>query len=289
MMVPRNNPLLVFNRLFLRCRGVSSPMQRNLCQIPHRNLSFSRTPLGENPLLRSATNISLVRNKRFYSGGGKNNEFKEDETKSEERKKDEPRGIKGLMAKYGYSALIVYILLTCIDLPLCFLGVHSLGEEKIKIYLNRGKQLIGMDGSDESKVIEEVRKKQARREAIQAKNANDVEDASKKTLNERWQEMKDSTLLAELLIAYGVHKSLIIVRVPLTALLTPSFVRFLQKFGIDLMKKQKKAFQMMASEAKLRYKGNNPSDFIKNESTSALEITRRKPKTKGQKWFNGLM
>lgn len=287
-MVPRNNPLPVFNRLFLRCRGVSLPIQRNISHIPYRNLSVPRRPLAENYLLRPPTNVSLLRNKRFYSSEGKNNEFKEDGTKSEGGKKDEPRGIKGLMAKYGYSALIVYILLTCIDLPLCFLGVHSLGEEKIKIYLNRGKQIIGMGETDEGKVIEEVRKKQAHREAVQAKNANDVEDASKKTLNERWQEMKDSTLLAELLIAYGVHKSLIIVRVPLTALLTPSFVRFLQKLGIDLMKKQKKAFQMMASEAKLRYKGNNPSDFIKNEGTT-LDITRRKPKTKGQKWFNGLM
>ncbi|CAI4063626.1 hypothetical protein SUVZ_07G3780 [Saccharomyces uvarum] len=288
MLVPRNNPLPVFNRLILRCRGVSLPMQRSFSHIPHRNLSVSRRPLGGNYLLRPATNVALMRNKRFYSSEGKNNEFKEDRTKSEEGKKEEPRGIKGLMAKYGYSALIVYILLTCIDLPLCFLGVHSLGEEKIKIYLNRGKQLFGMGELDEGKVIEEVRKKQAHREAVQAKNANDVGDASKKTLNERWQEMKDSTLLAELLIAYGVHKSLIIVRVPLTALLTPSFVRFLQKFGIDLMKKQKKAFQMMASEAKIRYKGNNPSGFIKNEGTT-LDITRRKPKSKGQKWFNGLM
>lgn len=77
------------------------------------------------------------------------------------------------------------------------------------IYLNRGKQLIGMGEPDESKVIQDVRRKQAHREAVQAENADKVEDASRKTFNERWQEMKDSTLLAELLIAYGIHKSLI--------------------------------------------------------------------------------
>lgn len=240
------------------------------------------------PLLRPAVSVQLARTKRFHSTEGGNNQSNGDNSKNNERKKSEPHGIKGLMAKYGYSALIVYILLTCVDLPLCFLGVHSLGEEKIKIYLNRGKQLVGMGEPDERKVIEDVRRKQAHREAVQAKNADKVEDASRKTFNERWQEMKDSTLLAELLIAYGIHKSLIIVRVPLTAVLTPSFVKLLQRFGIDLMKKQKKVLQTMASGAKIRYKGNNPSDFIKNEGT-VLDITKRKPKTKGQKWFDGLM
>ena len=232
--------------------------------------------------------MQLAQTKRFHSTEGENNQSDGGKSKNNDGKKSEPHGIKGLMAKYGYSALIVYILLTCVDLPLCFLGVHSLGEEKIKIYLNRGKQLVGMGEPDESKVIEDVRRKQAHREAVQAKNADKVEDASRKTFNERWQEMKDSTLLAELLIAYGIHKSLIIVRVPLTAVLTPSFVKLLQRFGIDLMKKQKKVFQTMASGAKIRYKGNNPSDFIKNEGT-VLDITKRKPKTKGQKWFDGLM
>ena len=232
--------------------------------------------------------MQLVHAKRFRSTEEGNSKFEEDKSKTKNEKKSEPHGIKGLMAKYGYSALIVYILLTCIDLPLCFLGVHSLGEEKIKIYLNRGKQLIGMGDPDESKVIEDVRKKQAHREAVQAENAGNVGDASRKTFNERWQEMKDSTLLAELLIAYGIHKSLIIVRVPLTAVLTPSFVKLLKRFGIDLMKKQKKVFQTMASGAKIRYKGNKPSDFIKNDGT-ALDITKRNPRTKGQKWFDGLM
>ncbi|CAI5222719.1 ANM_HP_G0048970.mRNA.1.CDS.1 [Saccharomyces cerevisiae] len=82
-----------------------------------------------------------------------------------------------------------------------------LGEEKIKIYLNRGKQLIGMGQpgrkQSHSKMLEGNRliAKQCKQ-----RNADKVEDASRKTFNERWQEMKDSTLLAELLIAYGIHK-----------------------------------------------------------------------------------
>ncbi|EJS43534.1 nat2p [Saccharomyces arboricola H-6] len=294
MLVLRGCALPVFNKILLRCGGVSLPIQKTLSHIPSRNLSILCKPLANRSLSKPVASISLTPVKRFYAGGGKNNGHKEDDSgskggsESNGGKKAEQHGIKGLIAKYGYSALIVYILLTCVDLPLCFLGVHSLGEEKIKIYFNRGKQLIGKGEQDESKVIEQVRKKQAHRAEIQAKNADNVEDASKKTFNERWQEVKDSTLLAELLIAYGIHKSLIIIRVPLTALLTPAFVKLLQKLGIDLMKKQKKVFQTMASGAKIRYKGNNPSDFIKNDAT-ALDITKRKPRTKSQKWFNGLM
>ncbi|CAI4062605.1 hypothetical protein SKDZ_07G3910 [Saccharomyces kudriavzevii ZP591] len=288
MIALRSSMLPAFNRILLRCGGVSLPIRENISHLLSRNLNVTWRPLTNDSLLQPATGMPLAQTKRFYGANGKNTEYKEDGSKGNDGKKGEPHGIKGLMAKYGYSALIVYILLTCVDLPLCFLGVHSLGEEKIKIYLNRAKQQIGMGEPDENKVTEDVRKKQAHREAVQAKNADNIEDASKRTLNEKWQEMKDSTLLAELLIAYGIHKSLIIVRVPLTALLTPSFVKLLQKFGIDLMKKQKKVFQTMASGAKIRYKGSNPNDFIKNEGT-ALDATKRKARTKGQKWFDGLM
>lgn len=288
MMVPRISASPVFKRIFLRWGLVTLPIQKTVSHTLRRDFSAPCRSMVKCLLLRPGISVHSAQDRKFYSTEEKSSQFDENKSKSNNGKKNEPHGIKGLMAKYGYSALIVYILLTCVDLPLCFLGVHSLGEEKIKIYLNRGKQLIGMGEPDESKVIQDVRRKQAHREAVQAENADKVEDASRKTFNERWQEMKDSTLLAELLIAYGIHKSLIIVRVPLTAVLTPSFVKLLQRFGIDLMKKQKKVFQTMASGAKIRYKGNNPSDFIKNEGT-ALDITKRKPRTKGQKWFDGLM
>lgn len=183
-------------------------------------------------------------------------------------------GLKALMQTYGYSALAVYLGLSMIDLPICFFMVHSLGEETIKVYINKAKQLVGY-GKDEQQLIKEIRQKIAVEEQDKLSNAGRREVSL-------WQRFKESTLLTEFLIAYGIHKSLIVIRLPITAAITPATIKIFQKWGFNL-NRFNRSFKTMGDSAKLRNKSGDPNDFIK-----ANQIPKQKP-TKGQKWFDGLM
>lgn len=184
----------------------------------------------------------------------------------------EPTGLKKLIKQYGWSALGVYLGLSCIDLPICFFAVHSLGEETIKVYINRVKQLADF-GKDEEELRQEIKEKQRKDEENRQLG---IQDKS------TWERVKESTLLTEFLIAYGIHKSLIFIRVPITAAVTPGVVKFMRRFGFSA-EKFNKGFKTMADGAKVRNKSGKPDDFIKNGSLPKSEAS------KGRKWFDGMM
>lgn len=171
-------------------------------------------------------------------------------------------GIKKLMKTYGYSALVVYIGVTFISLPLCFFTVHSMGAEKISIYMNRGKQLFGYGESSDEAVIEKIKEKKIESEK-QKENGTHT----------RWSEFKQSTLLTEFIIAYGLHKSLIFVRIPLTAAVTPTMARLFKQWGF---KRLVGGSNMMKNDKIIPKVGLN-GEFPKQEYS------------KSKKWFNGLM
>lgn len=172
--------------------------------------------------------------------------------------------IKKLMKTYGYSALVVYIGVTLISLPLCFFTVHSLGAEKISIYLNKVKRIFGYGEAADEAVIEKIKEKKL-----------EIEEQRKQGTPTRWQEFKQSTLLAEFLIAYGLHKSLIFVRIPLTAAVTPSMARLFKRWG----------FTRLVGGTNNLIK-NNSNIFPKPGANGEFP---RQNRTKSQKWFNGLM
>ncbi|CCF59874.1 hypothetical protein KAFR_0I00930 [Kazachstania africana CBS 2517] len=168
---------------------------------------------------------------------------------NETTNKKTENGIKQLIQKYGYSALIVYVGVSLITVSSCFFGVHSIGEEKARIYINRAKRLFGYGEADENKVVEKMHKKKLENST---KNAKD------------W---KNSHLLAEFLIAYGLYKSLIFIRIPIVAAATPYAARIFQRLGFT------------------KIVGNNRTVASKYVNG---QVPRQK-KTTGQKWFNGLM
>ncbi|SCU89252.1 LAFA_0E16908g1_1 [Lachancea sp. 'fantastica'] len=188
-------------------------------------------------------------------------------------KTKEKPSLKKLMQTYGYSALAVYLGLSAIDFPICFFAVHSLGEETIKVYINKAKQTVGY-GRDEQELIQEVR-------------AQIAEKARKKELGEQdqttlWTRIKESSLLTEALIAYGIHKSLIVFRLPVTAAITPATVKILQKWGFNL-NRFNKGFKTTGEGAKIKYKTGDPKDFV-----SGKNIPKQDQK-KSRKWFEGMM
>lgn len=115
--------------------------------------------------------------------------------------------LKELSKKYGWTAVGVYFALSAIDLPLCFLFVHSMGQEKSQEIEKRIKEFLGRNTEkDPNQEISEA--------------------------DSKW-----GTLLTELGIAYAIHKSVFIfVRIPATAAITPWAVRTLQKWGFNIGK-----------------------------------------------------
>lgn len=200
----------------------------------------------------------------------------------------ELKGIKKLISVYGYSALIVYIGITFISLPGCYFTVHSLGEERISILLNRVKQVFGYGERDDDAVKLKVQEKQRLR--LEARNKY-VADEEEEQLREkgvngtnrsmdvkwrlRWESIKTSPILTELILAYGLHKSLIFIRIPLTAAITPTLARYLpRKVGQPFTK----ATITKAS-----------SITTKNTSTAVNDPIYPKQQNTGfRKWFNGL-
>ncbi|AET37647.1 Nat2p Ecym_1419 [Eremothecium cymbalariae DBVPG len=162
-------------------------------------------------------------------------------------------GLKGLMQTYGWSALGVYLALSAIDLPICFFGVHSMGEVNIKVYLNRLKNVAGF-GKDEQQLREELELEMNQREI------DKLNDSKKdQSILER---VKNSNVLAEFVIAYGIHKSLAFIRIPITAAITPGLVRLLQSWGFNLGKMNKRSKPLYGT-GKLMNKSGRADDFIK--------------------------
>lgn len=196
----------------------------------------------------------------------------------------ELKGIKKLISVYGYSALIVYIGVTFISLPGCYFTVHSLGEERISIFINRGKQMFGYGEIDDDAVRNKVQSRQLERikrreeyvkERLEEDNDNKVLSIRDR-LQVKWDSIKTSPILTELILAYGLHKSLIFVRIPLTAAITPTLARYLPRAAARV---------------------NRPPLHTGTTSTSATATTLgdknhaiypKQQKTGFQKWFNGL-
>ncbi|EDK43002.1 DUF1279 super [Lodderomyces elongisporus] len=146
-----------------------------------------------------------------------------------------PQGIKALMKEYGYPALGVYLALSFVDLPICYVLVHSMGKEKIEYYENKVKQQFGYGLSDEElqrkQEIEEIHE---RIEEGKDPNARANKQKEKENMQSMVGYLKSQFSWTEFLIAYGLHKSLIFIRLPITAAITPSVVKLLRSWGFRI-------------------------------------------------------
>lgn len=165
-----------------------------------------------------------------------------------------PTGIKALVKEYGYSALGVYLALSMLDLPICYLMVHSLGKEQIEVYENQVKQYFGFGKSDA-----ELQHDQA---------VERMENPEEKTS----EGMFSWFSWTEFALAYGIHKSVFIfVRVPLTAALTPLIVKLLRGWGFKI------GTDKLATTAAIA------TDSIASAAATSARFGKRA--TKGKKWF----
>lgn len=173
-------------------------------------------------------------------------------------------GIRALIKEYGYSALGVYLGLSVIDLPICYVMVHSMGREKIEYYENKVKQTFGFGMSDE-----ELNHKQSIDKIHDSIDRPDVETQENPSVMHKILTLFS---LAEFAIAYGIHKSLLIIRVPITAAITPGVVNQLRRWGVRI------GSDKLAKTAAIAK--NNIGDYTAASPKFGSRPNRRR------KWFN---
>jgi len=148
--------------------------------------------------------------------------------------------LKKLSKEYGWSAVGVYLTLSVLDFPFCFLLVRVVGTDtigKIEHYVvSTAKQFIP----------ESVRQKW--HEYWQSIKSKEVETLGSDGISDKvemagWgveeaqeRNKEEASLGTQLALAYAIHKSFIFFRVPLTAAVTPKVVRVLRSWGWNIGK-----------------------------------------------------
>ncbi|KAI0386792.1 hypothetical protein F5Y04DRAFT_71788 [Hypomontagnella monticulosa] len=157
----------------------------------------------------------------------------------------EPQGLtarlKKLSREYGWAALGVYLGLTVLDFPFCFLLVRSVGTDRIG-------EIEHFVVSHVSKIIPHSVRDWWREYRAALKNAekenigNDeisehVEMAGWGVEEAEKRHKAEASLGTQLALAYAIHKSFIFIRVPLTAAITPKIVKVLRSWGWNIGKR----------------------------------------------------
>ncbi|KAK6359510.1 hypothetical protein TWF696_000666 [Orbilia brochopaga] len=150
--------------------------------------------------------------------------------------------MRQLFKEYGFSAVGVYFLLSVLDFPFCFLFVRAVGAEKISRYEHI---IIEKFWGIMPEAIRQFRPKaikEARAEAeaeVQGIGGNiDSLAHGEGMMGNGGRSGNNGASLGTLLVlAYAVHKSLIFVRVPLTAAVTPKIVQKLRGWGFNIGQK----------------------------------------------------
>jgi len=147
--------------------------------------------------------------------------------------------LKKLSREYGWTAVGVYLGLSLIDFPLCFIAVRWLGTDRIGHYEEVLKNALW---SVVRLVVPDAGKKPA--------EAGVEESTAEATAREGYVEAgksvghnggSNASIWSQLGLAYLVHKSLIFFRVPLTAAVLPKVVKTLRSWGYNIGKRKPKS------------------------------------------------
>ncbi|KAI4170182.1 MAG: hypothetical protein LQ348_007165 [Seirophora lacunosa] len=153
--------------------------------------------------------------------------------------------LRRLTREYGWSAVGVYLALSALDFPFCYLAVRWVGPETV--------------GRWESVILAQLRKglevlpfgpaaaapenpQEAEGGETKTEGSTRVVGSGEDEVEVRARQKGDqASLWTQLALAYAIHKSLLIfLRVPLTAALTPKVVKVLRGWGYDIGKRRPK-------------------------------------------------
>ncbi|KAF9158254.1 hypothetical protein DFQ26_007827 [Actinomortierella ambigua] len=130
--------------------------------------------------------------------------------------------IKDMIKKYGYTALAVYLGISTLDLAATFVIVQAVGMDKIEVAQAWMKEKVGPLVGYKSKDGGET--KDASRDKV-----DDLDKVDDEQMGAIYNTA--SSLWGVFVIAYGIHKLLVPLRVVATSFLTPPLVKWLVKRG----------------------------------------------------------
>ncbi|KAL2131828.1 hypothetical protein VTI74DRAFT_4572 [Chaetomium olivicolor] len=150
--------------------------------------------------------------------------------------------LKKLSREYGWTAVGVYLALSVLDFPFCFLLVRTVGTEKIAhledIVVSYAQMMIpeGIQTwwHEYRHTIKSAKREQTGETGDFELIGHGVEEATQRSKQE------GASLATQLALAYAIHKSLIFLRVPLTAAVTPKVVKVLRGWGWQIGKRKPK-------------------------------------------------
>ncbi|KAF4507986.1 hypothetical protein G6O67_004424 [Ophiocordyceps sinensis] len=149
--------------------------------------------------------------------------------------------LKKLSKEYGWSAVGVYLGLSVLDFPFCFLLVRIVGTEtigKVEQFIVSNVKAIIPESARQKwheywHAVREAEKQQLGKDDISDK----VEMAGWGVREAQERNEEEASLATQLALAYAIHKSFIFVRVPLTAAVTPKVVKVLRSWGWNIGKR----------------------------------------------------
>ncbi|KAG5981068.1 hypothetical protein E4U55_003342 [Claviceps digitariae] len=149
--------------------------------------------------------------------------------------------LKRLSKEYGWSAVGVYLALSVLDFPFCFLLVRVVGTDTI------GRVEHYVVSSVSQFIPEIVRQKwhdywhstkSTEVETLSNDAPSDKAEMAGSVVEKAQQHHKEEASLGtQLALAYAIHKSFIFLRVPLTAAVTPKVVKLLRSWGWNIGKR----------------------------------------------------
>lgn len=164
--------------------------------------------------------------------------------------------LRKLSREYGWSALGIYLLLSAIDFPFCFMAVRFLGADRIGHYEDVILQTVA-DGiraiwpgkqtrwskSEKEKAADDEERGKMDAGRTDEQGVKKVDEASMFffKLSKKCNSVANNIVLGiwtQVALAYAIHKSLIFIRVPLTAAITPKVVKVLRAWGVDITKRR---------------------------------------------------
>ncbi|KAK4610383.1 hypothetical protein CLAFUW4_13710 [Fulvia fulva] len=216
-------------------------VRRNAAQLP--KLPAKTTPRRD----FATSNLRLTNSQRLIRAwrqpafrSGRQARYNSTKTSAEEELgSNAPQSLsermKAMSRKYGWIVVGIYLGLSVLDFPFCFLAVRWFGTERIA---NLEHAIIDGFWSQVEKFAPSLKEKREAKEAIAA-----AEEAAREGSDAVMKEAKkegDASIWTQLLLAYGVHKSLIFFRIPITLAITPKVVKTLRKWGWNIGKPKPK-------------------------------------------------
>ncbi|ROV96315.1 hypothetical protein VMCG_07688 [Cytospora schulzeri] len=221
----RTSPATQSSPAWRNTSSTTQGTQRLLSRTQKRNFNWSRPRRSEKSGGGSKTG----------SGSGSGQEAEPQSLSARLRK---------LSREYGWAAVGVYLGLSVLDFPFCFLLVRLVGTDRIAavehVVMAKVKAMVP-ESAKEWWHEYRTALKEAEKEQLGSNDLSDDMDKVTWGVEEAEERNKqEASLATQLALAYAIHKTFIFVRVPLTAAVTPKVVKVLRSWGWQIGKMKPK-------------------------------------------------